>query len=281
MARKARKGTSGMGEESPLASRMSSRESGKLAAGDYAQECLARLARILVRTGHSPRTLWREFRDICRGFKEPARRFEPEQLGHITDVPHVIALWHTDPDYLDARGLPIPLPLKSKGRSLYALIERVLPGEKPAAVIKSLEHMRGIRRRGDLYLPTGRYCIYPEDTMRLHSLSTLLGMLRTVDHNASHRGSSRLFERVARNPSFPVRALPAFNRQLDTQASELLRKFDGEMQLYERSATGGPRTRLGLGFFAFEDPLLGSTRLGPRPPPKQAGSRPRKGRRRR
>jgi len=281
MAGKARKGTSGVGEEGPLRHRMHSRASRRLAAGDYAQECLARLARILVRTGHSPERLWREFRDICNGFKEPARRFEPEQLSHITDVPHVIALWHTDPDYLDARGLPIPLPLRSKGRSLYTLIERVLPGEKPAAVVESLERMRGIRRRGTLYLPTDRYCIYPEDSARLHSLSTLLGMLRTVDHNVSHRGSSRLFERVARNPSFPVRALPAFNRQLNTLALELLRKLDGEMQLYERSATAGPRTRLGVGIFAFETPVLGNTRLGRRTPPKRSSSRHRKGRNRR
>jgi Family of unknown function (DUF6502) len=281
MAGKARKGTSGGREEGPLRHRMPPRGSRRLAAGDYAQECLARLARILVRTGHSPERLWREFRDICYGFKEPARRFEPEQLSHITDVPHVIALWHTDPDYLDAHGLPIPLPLRSKGRSLYTLIERVLPGEKPAAVVESLERMRGIRRRGTLYLPTDRYCIYPEDSARLHSLSTLLGMLRTVDHNVSHRGSSRLFERVARNPSFPVRALPAFNRQLNTLALELLRKLDGEMQLYERSATAGPRTRLGVGIFAFENPVLGSTRLGRRTPPKRSSSRHRKGRNRR
>lgn len=74
-------------------------------------------------------------RDICHGFKEPARRFEPQQLGHITDVPHVIALWHTDPDYLDARGLPIPLPLRSQGRSLYTLIERARLRSAPATTI--------------------------------------------------------------------------------------------------------------------------------------------------
>src|SRR5882724_10130243 len=94
MGGKARKGTSGIGEEGPLRNRTPSGGSRRLAAGDYASECLARLARILIRTGHSPQTLWREFRDICYAFKEPARPFEPEQLSHITDVPHVIALWH-------------------------------------------------------------------------------------------------------------------------------------------------------------------------------------------
>jgi len=281
MAGKARKGTSGVGEEGPRRPPMPSRGSRSLSAGDYAGECLARLGRILVRTGHSPQWLWRKFRDICSGLKEPARRFEPERLSHITDVPHVIALWHTDPDYLDARGLPIPLPLRSKGRSLYSLIERVLPGENPAAVVQSLERMRGIRRRGTLYLPTDRYVIYPEDSARLHSLSTLLGMLSTVDHNVSHRRSSRLFERVARNPSFPKRALPAINRQLNTQALELLRKLDGEMQRYERSATPGPRTRLGVGIFAFETPVLGNPRLRRRAPPKRSRFRRRKGRGRR
>lgn len=254
MASRARKRAGGGGEEGPLRDRLPSRGSGGLAAGDYAEECLASIARILVRAGHSPHRLSRAFSDICSHLKEPVRRFEPKQLSYFTDVPHVIALWHSDPDYLDSQGQPIPLPLRSKGRSLCALIERVLPGEDPAAVVKSLTRMRGLRRRGALYLPTSRYCIYPPEAAPLHSLSTLSGVLRTYDHNVAHRGSMKLFERAVRNPSFPVRALPAFNRQLNPLALELLQKLDGEMQVHERSSTGGPRTRVGVAIVIFENP---------------------------
>lgn len=254
MASRARKRASGGGGEGPLRDRLPAKASRGSAAGDYAEECLTSIARILVSTGHSPTRLSRTFSDICSDLKEPARRFEPTQLRYFTDVPHVIALWHSDPDYLDSRGQPIPLPLRSKGRSLSALIERVLPGEDPAAVVKSLKRMNGLRRRGALYLPTGRYCIYPPDTAPLHSLSALRGVLRTFDHNLEHRGSMKLFERAVRNPSFPARALPAFNRQVNPLALELLQKLDGEMQVHERSSTGGPRTRVGVAVIVFENP---------------------------
>ena len=43
-------------------------------------------------------------------------------------------------------------------------------GEDPAAVVESLTKMRGVRRRGSLYVPTARHCIYPKDSGRLHGL---------------------------------------------------------------------------------------------------------------
>jgi hypothetical protein len=73
----------------------------------HSRECLERLARILVSTGHSPRALAREFRDICGQLKEPARRWDAAQLGYLWDLPHVISHWHSDPQYMDASGKPI------------------------------------------------------------------------------------------------------------------------------------------------------------------------------
>lgn len=63
----------------------------------YARECLSRLARILVHSGHSPKRLWRDFRDICSELKEPTRRWDPAQLTFYYDLPHIIAHWHSHP----------------------------------------------------------------------------------------------------------------------------------------------------------------------------------------
>ena len=65
----------------------------------------------------------------------------------------------------------------------------------------------------------------------------------------------------------------------EEKADESGRFMRGEMQRYERSATPGPRTRLGVGIFAFENPVLGNPRLRRRVPPKRSRFRRRKGRR--
>ena len=232
----------------------------------YSREFLERLARILVGTGHSPRELSREFREICSRLKEPATRWDPAQLTYLWDLPHVISFWHSDPQYIDSRGAPIPLSLRGRGASLCALIERVLPGENPNVVLRSLIKFKSIRRRGKFYVPRARHFTYPTASGRVHGLTALLGMLRTVERNvASGRKSTPILERTALNPRFPVSELPAFHRRLRAAAAEILWSLDGDMRRREAAHRGGPRVRLGVGIFAFEGPPPGST-MSKRPP---------------
>ena len=232
----------------------------------YSREFLERLARILVGTGHSPRELSREFREICSRLKEPDTRWDPAQLTYLWDLPHVISFWHSDPQYIDSRGAPIPLSLRGRGASLCALIKRVLPGENPNVVLRSLIKFKSIRRRGKLYVPRARHFTYPTASGRVHGLTALLGMLRTVERNvAGGRKSTPILERTALNPRFPVSELPAFHRRLRAAAAEILWSLDGDMRRREAAHRGGPRVRLGVGIFAFEGPPPGST-MSKRPP---------------
>ena len=234
----------------------------------YSREFLERLARILVGTGHSPRELSREFREICSRLKEPDTRWDPAQLTYLWDLPHVISFWHSDPQYIDSRGVPIPLSLRGRGASLCALIERVLPGENPNVVLRSLIKFKSIRRRGKFYVPRARHFTYPTASGRVHGLTALLGMLRTVERNvAGGRKSTPILERTALNPRFPVSELPAFHRRLRAAAAEILWSLDGDMRRREAAHRGGPRVRLGVGIFAFEGPPPGSTM--PKRPPKR------------
>ena len=235
--------------------------------GSYSREFLERLARILVGTGHSPRELSREFREICSRLKEPATRWDPAQLTYLWDLPHVISCWHSDPQYIDSQGAPIPLSLRGRGASLRALIDRVLPGEDPNAVVRSLIKFQGVRRRGNLYVPRTRHLLtYPTRSGRVHGLTALLGMLRTVERNvAGGRKSTPILERSALNPRFPVSELPAFHRRLRAAAAEILWSLDGDMRRREAAHRGGPRIRLGVGIFAFEGPPPASTRSKRRP----------------
>jgi hypothetical protein len=238
----------------------------------YSQECLERLARILVHSGHSPAALAREFREICSTLKETKDSWDPLQLNYWADLPHVIAHWHADPQYVDSLGVPIPLPLQGKGPSLFALARRVLPSQEPAKVVKSLLRLHGVRRNGGRYVPTGRSISYSRASGRVHGLLALLGMLRTVERNVSGSRSGAILERAAMNPNFPVAALPAFHRRLKPYAAEFLWGIDGDMRRREMAALGGPRTRLGVCVFAFEEPGIGKGSL------KSKGRRARAGR---
>lgn len=242
----------------------------------YSREFLERLVRILVHSGHSPKQLTREFRDICGGLKEPARRWDPTRLAYVADLTHVIAHWYADPQYLDSRGAPLPLPLRGRGPSLCALIERVLPEENAAAVVQSLCRVQGVRRRAGRYVPSGRCIVFPQASGRFHGLAALLGMLRTVEHNVAGVKTSAILERTAINPSFPVSALPAFHRRLKALATDFLWSVDGDMRRRENGAARGATTRLGVGVFAFEEPL--APERGARKPRATPGGRRSRGR---
>jgi hypothetical protein len=246
---------------------MSARETLRIRRGasasvvDYSTECLSRLARVLVRCGHSPNALARDFATICSSLKEPARCWDPTQPAFLADLPHVIALWNSDPSYLDARGAPIALPLRGRAPSLSALIERVLPGEEPGTVAKCLARMQGIRRRGHRYVATGRHLSYRRDVGRAYSLNALLRMLCTVERNLAGARKSAILERSAIHPNFPVNALPAFHSYLKTWGLKILWNIDTDMRLREAESTTGPRTRLGVELFAFEEPRIAARRL--------------------
>lgn len=221
-------------------------------AWDFACKVLTLIARILVRTGHSPKWLSREFARICSGLEEPKHGFDPQLLHYVADLAHVVSRWYNDPKFVDAQGAPRALPVRGEGPSLSALLGPTFPRDDPDAVVESLVKFGCVRRRGTLYEPVSRHCILTGDIARLHALSTLGGFLGTVDHNVGG-GEPKLLERTVMNPSFPVSALPAFYRRLNQLVDDILKALDHEMQSFEESSTGGSRIRLAVGIFAFEN----------------------------
>ena len=245
-----------------------------------AREFLERLARILVRIGHSPRELRCEFERICDELNEPRRRWDPSEVNYLLDLAHVIECWHADPQYLDSRGAPLALPLKGKGPSLLALIERALPDVDAAAAAKSLVRLNAVHRHKGRYLPSERYFLVTKEGGFVHGLTALLGMLRTVERNVSGPKGAAILERCAINPSFPVRALPTFHAHAKAVAGEFIWGMDGDMRRAQEADPHGPRTRLGVGVFVFEEPFPAPARRSPlkrsRAAPQSGSSRRRR-----
>jgi hypothetical protein len=202
-----------------------------------------------------------QLRGICRTLDEPSHHFDPTVLSLLSELPHVISVWHADPRYLDGQGRPRGLALRGSRSSLSSLIKQVLPHEDTRTVIAALTGMHAIRHRDGRYFPTGRHIEYQQDTARLNSLTFLLRILRTVEHNVSRAKTAALLERNATHPAFPVAALAGFHRRVKARASDFLWDIDTDLRRREKRFRGGRKTRVGVEIFAFEEPIRDGSRI--------------------
>ena len=232
-------------------------------SNSYAHAVLAESAHILVRTGHSPKQLLEEFREICGAIPEPSRVFDPRCVPYVEGLPHILAHWFTDPAYVDAQGKPIPLRLRSRGPCLAALIRHVLPSHESDYVADSLVKTGAIRRRGGLYTPIDRYVSFIKHApmSQMHGLASLARLLGTLQHNAAcHEDSAMLLERSVKNPHIPISALPTVHRRIKRDVDALLWKLDGYLRRREVEPGSEPTTSVGVSAYAFEDPTANNTR---------------------
>jgi Family of unknown function (DUF6502) len=256
---------------------------------DYARDVLQQTLTILVQTGHSPRDLTRMFRDLSQTLAEPDRPFDPEAIPYITGLSHIVAHWYSDPAFRGADGRPLKIPLRGRGPNLSNLIRRLFPHQEVAQIVRSLVRANAVQRRGRHFVPTDRYVGLTRDlvSVHVHGLSALAGMLRTVQHNiASQDPNSTLLERSAMNPYIPVRALPEIHRRIKREVTALLWKLDGYLRSWEVEPGTEATTHLGVGAYAYEDPLVSTDpqdkahrkRRTSRRPPRSEARRPRRSR---
>src|SRR6185437_12969723 len=141
------------------------------------------------------------------------------------------------------------------------LVKRIIPNGNPVAVLQALRQVKAIRQQGPGYRPTDRQLALQHQRLIgwLHGLTALRGLLRTVEHNIAHPEGATLLERAAINPRFPARYLPEMHQRFKDRAATFLWQFDNDMRKRESSSARTDVVRLGIGIFAFEDPLVTGT----------------------
>jgi hypothetical protein len=240
-----------------------------------ALEAVARFVRVLARAGCAPQDIGREVQKACRTVPLAWRRHARAELPAIDAAAHALTVWHSDPEYSDARGKPRTLTLREKGLSLEALLRRVDPQLRLSRVLPHLLRTRALRRVGNRFLPNDRALSFRGfgDPYHSRGVRGLLAMLRTLEHNSSPgRKVPGWFEMFALNSRFPVSARPAFDDRLRRQARQFLFHLDADMERQERTRRKGERTvPLGVGIYLFEEAPLRS--------PRAARKRPRGARR--
>lgn len=243
-------------------------------------EAMERFIRVLIRRGAPERCIQRAFRRAWLKVPREAAQDGRRASGELVDIGHVLTLWFDDPCYVDSHGDPVSLPLRGRAPSLASLIHHVDPGLDPRQVLKTLMQANAVRRVGKRYSPRSRAVAFRGTGAPLHArnLRALLGMLRTLEHNAAPKAEvPGWFEFVAENPRFPAAAREPFEARLREEAMTFLRDQDSRMLNHERKARPGePTVRMGVGVFRFEEE--GAADLGA--PPRIGRSMPEPDRRR-
>lgn len=219
-------------------------------------EAIERFVRVLARTGVPARELARAFRDACDRVPATLVREGRHEVRKTIDALHVVTLWFSDPDFLDAEGRPLALTAEGRGPSIASLIRRIDASLDPSEAIEYLLKVNALRRKGARYVPKRREARMRGTGALVHArnLDPILGILRTLEHNSRPRHEARSwFERIAQNPCVPVRALAQFDARFERVATDFTRSMDALMHRAERARRGNePTVRLGIGVYRFE-----------------------------
>jgi hypothetical protein len=173
----------------------------------------------------------------------------------------VIAAWRRETDFLDAEGMPAPLPLTGSGATFNELVKR-FSGDVPArAILDELIRVRMVDRLpdGSIRLVGRAYVPKSSDAEKLQILGTdVRHLISTIDHNLKTDPSGPLFQRKVAYDNLPEEILSKFRKLSGRKAQALLENLDRFLSKYDRDVTptvkGTGRYRAGLGIYYFEEP---------------------------
>ena len=225
----------------------------------YAAEVLERLVDLLITQGHSPSELARRFSQICKTKKAPERALEPITAEYITQLGQILAHWYDDPAYIDESGAPLRLPFRSRhpsGPSFANLIERLMPGQDPAEILELLLQSSTVRQVESMLEPVRRFTSLSESFALtcLQNLLSILGLLRTLQHNLSCKGpAQRLVERKAGNLCIPLREEPAVQTAITRESNAFLERIDSLLMSKSVPAGSEPTVAINVVVFSYEE----------------------------
>jgi hypothetical protein len=158
------------------------------------------------------------------------------------------------------------MPLRGE-RSLEALALQWDPSFDVEEVLSHLLRRGVLRRRGSRYVPLRRVLFAPRSgTYHSRVVERVAAILRTMQHNSEpEHATSRWYERVALNNSFPVSQRAEFDQRVSEVFDGMIFRIDAEMNQKERRRKKGePTVGVQIGVFLSEfEPSLPARRAMP------------------
>jgi hypothetical protein len=189
------------------------------------------------------------------------RRSDALHMRVMARIGEALKTWYTDPEYLDARGVPASLPL-SGARSVETLITRFLPK------VNARETARWLMAEGVLREQTSG-CVVPvrrvisfirPNAMVLDRIPFLMqALLSTYSHNieAKATGEETRCERMLTLDQFPVSQVPRFSWEVKRLVPMLLDSLESWAAPHLRAAERKSQktARVGVEVFSYvEEP---------------------------
>lgn len=189
---------------------------------------------------------------------------DPAPTTHVTKASLILSGWHLDPEFVDKKGRPRPLPVEGEGASFATLIKRCGGADvQPTTLLKELINAGCVRRRTDGRLQVLQRDYIPQamDAEMLRFWGTsLTDIARTGSHNLTRRQrEATRFSRWAVNDRIPVAAAKDFRQLLEREGQAFLERIDAWLTEQQVDATTTEAsipvevTRLGAGVYQIQD----------------------------
>jgi len=218
-------------------------------------------SRVSVRTGLSRKEV-RRLRDKVLKVSGGVERSHADHSGPPARVLHA---WHSDPRFLDAEGLPLPLRFDESGSSFSALVRAVAGDVPPGAVRAELKRAMAIAETSDgRVVPTKRY--YVPGNVDEKAITVMSGMLfplaAGIDHNSKPgRIGDGFIQRFAYSDGLPTESVPAFRAWSRKEATMFIEAIDDWLAANEvhgeasSRSSGRPPRIAGIGVYYYEGPV--------------------------
>lgn len=173
----------------------------------------------------------------------------------------VLTGWVRDRDFCDPQGEPRALP--GEGDLSFATLVRRHSGDVPARAVRDeLLRVGAVREVGDGRIELVARAYVPQQGAddKLHILgSDVADLIETIDHNIEHGATQPRFQRKVMYHGIPAASVAAFRALSARESQALLERLDAWLAEHDTpnpaDQPGLPRVRLGVGIYAFEEPL--------------------------
>ena len=197
------------------------------------------------------------FHEACARVPKSLLKSGETLKQELADAADILALWLSDPNYLNQHGEPLHIRSSGAQPSLDALIKRVDSQLQLERLVNYLVRTGSVTKVGRRYAIARRHMSLSRDPRLayLHGLQAVLGLLRTIENNAIPKKNRRLcFESMAGNTRFPARLRAEFDTKFRRLGKDLLSRLDTDMQRAEQSRRPGePTVRIRVGLFQCDE----------------------------
>ncbi len=189
--------------------------------------------------------------------KNATRAFQ-HPMPSAAAVGELLTVWHQDARFLDKHGNPLPLKITGKKSSFSELAKKAVPKIPVTILFDELVKLNVLHvdDTGLVRAKTRSLPVYNNDEQAaIHTVRSLRGFIKTLDHNLSKRQSSlsQLFHRIASNDALSAKQIPRLKIWLQRHGQDFLESADNWMKNNSLAATrpskqkkGGVQSSIGI-----------------------------------